>query len=173
MSSPISSVPSNCSNWPRTVAMPRCFTEKPTVEWAGSTVHVPAGIRVAAAVAVEFMLLLFVADAVASGSLKLLADATIAPRRPSAHGRNRRVHVLILRKSQSAGAAAGKMAGRWSVRARRQAAGDGTDRSPVLVIRSRSALSQARPAPVNMTSHFTEASSHERYRAPGADRARL
>src|SRR5215208_3693077 len=108
MSSPISSVPSNCSNWPRTVAMPRCFTEKPTVEWAGSTVHVPAGIRVAAAVAVEFMLLLFVADAVASGSLKLLADATIAPRRPSAHGRNRRVHVLILRKSQSAGAAAGK-----------------------------------------------------------------
>jgi hypothetical protein len=33
--------------------MPRCFTEKPTVEWAGSTAQVPVGIRVA--VAVEFI----------------------------------------------------------------------------------------------------------------------
>src|ERR687898_920771 len=54
-SSPISSAPSNCSNWPRTVAMPRCFTEKPTVECEGSTLQVPVGIRVA--LAVEFMLL--------------------------------------------------------------------------------------------------------------------
>src|ERR687897_746564 len=54
-SSPILSAPSNCSNWPRTVAMPRCFTEKPTVECEGSTLQVPVGIRVA--LAVEFMLL--------------------------------------------------------------------------------------------------------------------
>jgi hypothetical protein len=46
-SSAISNVPSNSLNSPRTVAMPRCLTAKPTLEWAGSTVQVPVGAMVA------------------------------------------------------------------------------------------------------------------------------
>src|SRR5438128_2507507 len=45
-------VPSNSVNSPRTVAMPMCLTAKPTVEWAGSTVQVPVGIKVAGAMSV-------------------------------------------------------------------------------------------------------------------------
>ena len=40
----ISSVPSNSVNFPRTLAMPMCLTENPTLECAGSTVQVPVGI---------------------------------------------------------------------------------------------------------------------------------
>ena len=43
-SSPTTSSPVKVSNDPRTVAMPRCLTENPTVEWARSATHVPAGI---------------------------------------------------------------------------------------------------------------------------------
>src|SRR3954467_4289834 len=42
-SSLISSTPSKSLNSPRTVAIPMCLTAKPTLEWDGSTVHVPAG----------------------------------------------------------------------------------------------------------------------------------
>ena len=43
MSSPISSVPSNSRNAPRTVEMPRCLTRNSTLEWAASTDQVPVG----------------------------------------------------------------------------------------------------------------------------------
>ena len=46
ISSPTSRVPLNSPNTPRTVAMPMCLTEKPTFEWAGSTVQVPVGTMV-------------------------------------------------------------------------------------------------------------------------------
>ena len=36
-------VPEKVSNLPRTLLTMRCLTEKPTVEWTGSMVQVPAG----------------------------------------------------------------------------------------------------------------------------------
>ena len=38
---PVTSVPSKVSNWPRTLLI-RCRTVKPTSEWEGSMVQVPA-----------------------------------------------------------------------------------------------------------------------------------
>jgi len=40
-----SSVPSYSLKWPRTVEIIRCRTSNPTLEWDGSTFHVPAGTR--------------------------------------------------------------------------------------------------------------------------------
>ena len=45
-SSPISMSPANSVKTPRTAARPMCLTAKPTLECAGSTAQVPAGIVV-------------------------------------------------------------------------------------------------------------------------------
>src|SRR3954464_12301307 len=54
--------------------MPRCLTWNPTLEWAGSTAHVPVGMAVLVAVAVVIEVLLKL-DACSNK----LANASVAP----------------------------------------------------------------------------------------------
>src|ERR1019366_10187296 len=75
-SSPISRVPSNSPKEPRTVAMPRCLTEKPIVEWAGSAVQVPVAMGVVAVVMCCSLRLVALTNLLAQLYTKMLARAS-------------------------------------------------------------------------------------------------
>src|SRR4051794_41422124 len=91
MSSPISSVPSNSRNWPRTVEMPRCLTRNSTLECDGSTVHVPVGIAVIWVVLMVVLLGCCLA-------VQVVVHAIILRHATPRHGRSCPMHGLLTRR---------------------------------------------------------------------------